>query len=114
MAEDRDGEEDDDLALGLLVRLRVVVAQAVVVLRVARVLEPVGQACPSLAWVTSESVGRGLVGRVVVAHEDFAPIQTAAPMSRPMPTTQAHEALADRAEGAEGRGRPGTRRPAGR
>ena len=54
-AEDEMREQDDDLALGALVRLRVVVAHAVVVLRVARVLEAV-RARARRRCVTSSSL----------------------------------------------------------
>ena len=110
--EDREGEQEDDLTLGLLVRLRVVVAEAVVVLRVARVLEPLGQrarprAVTSRRCVASWPGGRGCSRGLRSDPDCCADEQADADDPGP-------EALADRAEGAEGRGRRATRHPARR
>src|SRR5690606_26602006 len=88
-ADRRDAEERRHLPLGALRSPRVAVRLAALVLGQARVRERV-QGAVLLAVPDLAVRGLGRPGVLVVAHEDFAPIHTAAPTRRPIPTIQAH------------------------
>src|SRR5690606_16053467 len=80
-AEHREPEEPGDDAFGALARPGVGVADPRDVRRVPRVGESLGRVAHDELVVA---------GVFVRAHEDFAPIQTAQAISRPMPTTNTH------------------------
>src|SRR5690606_29905329 len=67
------------------------VGEALLVLRDPGVREPLGGPDGGTRLGGDRHLVRGAGrGVLVVAHEDFAPIHTAAPMSRPRPIAKAH------------------------